>query len=174
MKDNIIFLLMDSFRADKCYGKSKTSKTPNLDSLIKNSVFFTNSVSSADGTTLSMSSIFTGLFPFKTGTRVRKVQLHGTNYIDILKKNGYHVYGKIPQLRSFSDLYDYCENDNVKFHYSKSGKSTLAEKNKKYEQTDGVKLYDEGELNELKEFAGVEMISGGLGDKIIDMLHQNL
>ena len=161
---------MDSFRADKCYGKSKTSKTPNLDSLIKNSVFFTNSVSSADGTTLSMSSIFTGLFPFKTGTRVRKVQLHGTNYIDILKKNGYHVYGKIPQLRSFSDLYDYCENDNVKFHYSKSGKSTLAEKNKKYEQTDGVKLYDEGELNELKEFAGVEMISGELGNKIIDML----
>ena len=35
MNENIIFLLVDSFRSDKCYGKSKTSKTPNLNSLIK-------------------------------------------------------------------------------------------------------------------------------------------
>ena len=35
IKPNILFLLVDSFRADKCYGKEKTSVTPNLDSLIE-------------------------------------------------------------------------------------------------------------------------------------------
>ena len=40
MKPNIVFLLLDSFRSDKCYGESKTSKTPNLDMLIKNSTYF--------------------------------------------------------------------------------------------------------------------------------------
>jgi predicted AlkP superfamily pyrophosphatase or phosphodiesterase len=34
-KPNIFFLLIDSFRVDKFYGKNKTSITPNLDSLIK-------------------------------------------------------------------------------------------------------------------------------------------
>ena len=170
MKHNIIFLLIDSFRADKCYGKSKTSKTPNIDSLIKSSAFFSKSISSADGTTLSMNSIFTGLFPFKTGTRVRKLQLHDTNYLDILKKNGYHIYGVMPQLRSFSDLYDYCENEDVKFHYTKPSKSTLAEQNKKYQQTNTVHLYEDDEFSELEGFVGAEMLSDGLGDKIIDML----
>ena len=96
MKPNIVFLLLDSFRSDKCYGESKTSKTPNLDTLIKNSTYLPNTFTSADGTILSLNSLFTGLFPFKTGTRAKKLQLHGTNFIDILKKNGYHIYGKIP------------------------------------------------------------------------------
>ena len=39
-KPNIFFLLIDSFRADKFYGKEKTSVTPNLDSLIKEGVYF--------------------------------------------------------------------------------------------------------------------------------------
>ena len=34
MKPNILFLVIDSFRADKFLGKSKTSLTPNLDNLL--------------------------------------------------------------------------------------------------------------------------------------------
>ena len=37
MKSNILFLVIDSFRSDKCYNKNKTSVTPNIDSLIKRS-----------------------------------------------------------------------------------------------------------------------------------------
>ena len=40
MKPNILFLLIDTFRADKFSGKGKTSKTPNLDSLITNGAYF--------------------------------------------------------------------------------------------------------------------------------------
>ena len=45
-KPNILFLLVDSLRSDKCYGQKKTSITPNLDNLIKKGVCFTQTVSS--------------------------------------------------------------------------------------------------------------------------------
>ncbi len=37
-KPNILFILVDSLRADKVFGKNKTSKIPNTESLIKNGV----------------------------------------------------------------------------------------------------------------------------------------
>ena len=43
-KPNIFFLLIDSFRSDKFYGNAKTSITPNLDSLIKDGVYFTQTI----------------------------------------------------------------------------------------------------------------------------------
>ena len=36
MKPNILFIVIDSLRADKCYGNEKTSVTPNIDKLIEN------------------------------------------------------------------------------------------------------------------------------------------
>ena len=45
MKPNIFFLLIDSLRQDKCYGKTKTAKTPNLDELIKNGTIFEQAIS---------------------------------------------------------------------------------------------------------------------------------
>ena len=47
MKPNILFLLIDSLRADKCFGDKKTSITPNLDSLIKNGTYFSQTICSA-------------------------------------------------------------------------------------------------------------------------------
>ena len=37
MRPNIIFFLIDGLRADQCFGKDKTSLTPNIDSLRKKS-----------------------------------------------------------------------------------------------------------------------------------------
>ena len=67
MKPNIIFVLVDSLRSDKCRGKNKTSITPNIDELIKNGIYFDHTISSAPSTSVAMSSVFTGLYPFKTG-----------------------------------------------------------------------------------------------------------
>ena len=39
MKPNILIRTVDSLRADKIYGNDKSSLTPNIDSLIKKSVF---------------------------------------------------------------------------------------------------------------------------------------
>ena len=39
MKPNILFIIVDGLRSDKCHGQNKTSLTPNLDSLISNAFF---------------------------------------------------------------------------------------------------------------------------------------
>lgn len=56
-KPNILFLVLDSFRADKCVGENKTAITQNIDSLIKNGIYFQQNISSAFSTLLSTSSI---------------------------------------------------------------------------------------------------------------------
>lgn len=69
MKPNILFLLVDSFRSDKCYGKEKTSITPNLDWLIEKGCCFDQTISSAPVTIPGVSCIFTGQYPFKSVIR---------------------------------------------------------------------------------------------------------
>ena len=63
-KPNILFLVIDSFRADKFFGDKKTSITPNLDKLICNGVYFSQMVSSAPSSLPAVSSILTGRYPF--------------------------------------------------------------------------------------------------------------
>ena len=65
MKPNLLFLVVDSLRQDKCIGEQKSSVTPNLDKFIKNGTFFNQTVSTASITVPSLSSIFTGLYPFE-------------------------------------------------------------------------------------------------------------
>ena len=43
MNPNIVFLIIDSFRADKFFGANSTSKKPNIDHLIKNPKFYKKS-----------------------------------------------------------------------------------------------------------------------------------
>ena len=58
MKKNIVFFLIDGLRYDQIFGEFKESFTPNIDSLIDKGQFFSNSFSSADGTVLSLNTIF--------------------------------------------------------------------------------------------------------------------
>ena len=66
MKPNILFIVIDSLRADKCYGDKKTSVTPNIDSLIKNGTYFSQTITHGQSTIPCMSSILTGLYPFES------------------------------------------------------------------------------------------------------------
>ena len=102
MKPNILFLVVDSFRADRFYGKEKSSFTPTLDKLRDNGVYFSQNISSADGTILSLNSIFNGVFPSVTGTREIKLLLKNSNYISSLIEEDYSVYTVMPKLTSFS------------------------------------------------------------------------
>ena len=67
MKPNILFIIVDGLRSDKCHGQNKTSITPNLDSLISNGVLFRNAISSSDGTRTCVGSILTAEYPFQSG-----------------------------------------------------------------------------------------------------------
>ncbi len=113
MKSNIFFLSIDSLRQDKCLGKSKTSDTPNLDKLIQNGTFFNQIVSTAPVSMPSLSSIFTGLYPFECTTvddmRGQKGNLFNLNqnlptFSDDLSKSGYHTYAIIPEALRYTNF----------------------------------------------------------------------
>ncbi len=111
-KPNILFLLIDGLRADKFYGNTKTSKTQNLDSLIRKGTYFEQAISPADGTFLTLNSIFNSVFPFVTGVRTRKLVFTQSNYLMNLINFGYHLYGIVPQLTSLNSLIKLFENEN--------------------------------------------------------------
>ena len=63
MKPNILFLVIDSLRADKIFGKEKIQNIPNIDFLIKRGTYFSNTITTNNYTAQVMQSIFTSKFP---------------------------------------------------------------------------------------------------------------
>jgi len=104
MKPNILFIVVDSLRFDKFYGINKTSLTPNIDLLIKNGAYFSQSISSADGTYVSLSSIFTGQHPFNHGVTWFKNHPNATKLLQIIKENNYNLYATVPDHPYFHTL----------------------------------------------------------------------
>ena len=98
MKPNILFFLIDACRGDRLYGNKKAAKTPNIDFLTNNGIYFSNAISSSDYTGPVVQSIFTARFPFGCGTKkenYHKIYSKSTSYLTILKENGYHAYATI-------------------------------------------------------------------------------
>ena len=92
---NILFIVIDSLRSDRCHGQHKSPFTPNLDMMIKNGVLFTTSVSVAPSTSVSLASIFTGLYPFKTGMsgiEYERLDSKIPNFVDFFKNSGYTTH----------------------------------------------------------------------------------
>ena len=106
IKPNILFLLLDSFRADKISGPDKNSLTPNFDYIKKNGVFFDHAISSSDSSLLSLAGLFSGKHPFKTGMRSSKLTklIDTTSYLEFLKNHGYKLYGDIPKADSLLEI----------------------------------------------------------------------
>lgn len=113
MKPNILFLVIDSCRADKCYGNNKTSKTPNIDTLIKNGIYFSQDIATVDGTDPSLGCIFTGKYPFKSGIDFFRNHSKATEYFDILKESGYILYGTVPDTHIFQTLTSKFEDKDI-------------------------------------------------------------
>jgi len=107
IKPNVLFLLVDSFRADKCYGKEKTSVTPNLDSLIEKGAYFTQAIGSAPVTIPAISCILTGSYPFRAiisgGSRF-KLNPNVSNIVSSLKASDYYTVAITPKILSLSGL----------------------------------------------------------------------
>ena len=104
MKPNILILTVDSLKADKIYGNDKSSLTPNIDSLIKKGVYFTQAISTSDATGLSLGSIFTASYPFKTGITHFNYNPDVSTYFQILKDQGYHTFATVPDVSFFLKL----------------------------------------------------------------------
>jgi len=115
MKPNIVLILIDSFNAEKFFGETKTSITPNLDYLIKNGSYFSKAITVAPTTIPAISSIFTGLYPFqsvkKTG-KILKINDQVANYIEKLRDFGYNTHAIVPEIVSLVNL-NSLFNDNI-------------------------------------------------------------
>ena len=140
MTANVLIIVIDSLRSDKLFGDKKTAKTPILDNLIKNGLFFPNNISSSDGTVMSWAGLFTSLEPLKTGVRSErhnKIDSTILNYFSLIKQEGFHVFGCIPKFaNAFGMMRDFENND---------------------------KTYDR-----------FQMLSEGLGNKILSQLQSDL
>ena len=119
MHPNIIFFLIDGLRADQVYGNNRTCKTPNIDSLIQKGMYFEQAASSADGTIISLNTMFNSNFQVAHAVKYQKIVLNEGNLIDVLKKNGYHVYGIFPNFTSFNSLRECFENENNSYDWIK-------------------------------------------------------
>ena len=117
IKPNILFLIFDSFRADKISGPDKNSLTPNFDYIKKNGVFFDHAVSSSDASLLSYAGLFSGKHPFKTGMRSSKLTglIDTTSYLEFLKNHGYKLYGCMPKSSSFLEIIPEFANNQEAF-----------------------------------------------------------
>ena len=112
MKPNIFLLVIDSLRSDKTYGKEKSSLTPNLNSLISQGTYFKQAISTTDQTGLSLGSLFTSLYPFKSGITYFNFDHDIPNLFDILKYEKYELNSFVPDLSFFQKMtkkFDYNE-----------------------------------------------------------------
>jgi len=112
MRPNILYLSLDAFRHDRCFGKIKTSKTPGIDSLIKKGIWFNQAITCSDSTPISFASTFTGVYPFESSiTKGVSYEMNYNlkDYLTILRENGYHSYATIPNpyfISAFTKLFE--------------------------------------------------------------------
>ena len=103
-KPNIFFLLIDSFRADKFYGKDKTSLTPNLDSLIKKGVYFTQTINSSPASTSAIASVLTSKWPHKVIVRGKKNHVMSHDEPNFINQTTYFHENKCLSLFQFNSV----------------------------------------------------------------------
>lgn len=93
MMPNVIFVVLDSIRADhlSCYGYEKRT-SPFIDSLAARGTMFRNAISPGGGTIVSHRAIFTGLYPEQLGFGSWLDERY-ESIASLLKKNGYQTVG---------------------------------------------------------------------------------
>ena len=91
---NVLLIVVDSMRSDRLHGE-RTALTPNIDRLVAGGTLFTTSVSPVAATMASVWSMFTGLFPTRTGMGGGRYQGAGAGpggYVPLLKRHGYSTH----------------------------------------------------------------------------------
>jgi len=101
-RPNVLIITVDTLRADHlgCYGFT-LARTPAIDKLARESVRFTDAISSAPITMPAHSSIFTGLFPVAHGVRDNGAYALGENAVTLaerLRDAGYTTHAFVSAL----------------------------------------------------------------------------
>jgi len=104
MNSNILFFVIDAFRADHCKNDNKSFSTLNLDKLIKRGISFNQAISSTDATSVSLGSIFTGLNPYNSEIYTYKTKSNKPNFFNHLQNSGYNIYITVPNSMAIKRL----------------------------------------------------------------------
>lgn len=136
IKPNVLFITIDSLRANRIFGKQKTAFTPTIDRLISEGIYFKQTISSSDQTGTCVASIFTGLSPSTSEFTEVNFPTDSLTYFDIFKKNGYKRNAVVPDLEFFKNFVSTFDNTNI---YT-------------FENKDNVSGLESGLGNEILEF----------------------
>ena len=104
MKPNVLLLIIDALRADKFFGTSKTSYTPNMDRLKKDGIYFNQAVSSSDATWTCVGSILSSLYPVQSGINRFSNHEKAAKIFDFMKENGYNTFATVKDTIFFQTL----------------------------------------------------------------------
>ena len=118
MKPNILLIVIDSLRTDRIIGKQKTASSPNIDSLIKKGVYFSNAITTSQYTSQVMTSIFTAQFTLGVGTTKKlhtKINSTSTSLLSLLKNNGYNTSAIAQEDTFLQGLKETFDNKDVSF-----------------------------------------------------------
>ena len=117
---NILLLVLDAMPHDRFFNKNKTSCTPNIDKLINSGSYFTQAISSTDGTFASLGSLFTSLYPFSSNidwfTNHKKARL----FFSYFKEKNYKNIGILPDTtfwKTLSSNFDDREIIDVNYYF---------------------------------------------------------
>jgi len=114
MKPNILFLVIDGLRADRCIGNS-TAITPNIDSLKRNGVSFNQVISSGPSSTPAVASMLTSLFPFEClvqDGKINKLNPNIATHVKKLNENGYSTHAMIQDVLRHIGFDEIFEQEN--------------------------------------------------------------
>jgi len=93
-RPNLIYILADQLRADALgYAGDRKARTPNLDRLARQSVNFSNAVSTMPVCAAHRASLLTGLYPSTTGMVVNELRVNPGHRAlgHVLKDGGYET-----------------------------------------------------------------------------------
>lgn len=112
MKPNILFIVIDSLRADRIFGEQKTASSPTIDSLIKRGTYFSNAITTNQYTSQVLQSIFTGRFLLDdemTKNYSTKTNSLSNSFLSFLKKDGYYTCATCQEdvfIQGFKEKFD--------------------------------------------------------------------
>lgn len=122
MQPNILFIVIDSLRADRFFAKKKITKTPNIDFLLKQGVYFNNSITTSDYTKPVMQSIFTSKNPVGCGDLANQYYYKPipdkSNLLTVLKNNNYRLFGIMEEVLCLLSFNKHIENQDAGFEPS--------------------------------------------------------
>lgn len=126
---NVILVVVDCLRIDHLHcGGYFRETSPNIDNLVKESIFFDNTITQGPNTLLSFSSIFTSQYVSSHGVNAldRRLSDSVLTLAEILKIYNYKTAGIVGGLLldfmyGLNQGFDNYHFDNGKYHYFKDG-----------------------------------------------------